>query len=1171
MSTLSERIRKARERYERESAAINEKYTELIFQKRAEIEELKRTDFYLGYMESYSASLESLESIYREIEDIQDRTLGIEFRVRKYIHTLKPRACTEGALKYFSRLVSECREAITLVSDSSSIENDVEPLKRFCQGLVDLRHLNDNSLEYLKADGTPEREKKEAIGAAEAELSVLRAEYNEAKKFEKMDCFADCLSLKNDINSDAARLDSIRLGAEPAGESDAKNGYKFLIGFSKTKLSESDRVFAESTLGADPRGLSMAPVYFNYRPGHSTLIIRASEKKLFDRSCLTLMRNLYFSVIGSVYSGGVQYFSAECNPKGTTIVGKIASKIKSTIGQKHVLASTDNLQDMIRGFDSLHETWREHSDAYLDFADIFEYNFKNPKARHKLVFSNIYGYPDGFNADNSGKAIEGLIQMAKEWGDEGFVTVIGERSDGSFNDRAPRLDETELGADVLEIDDKGNSTFNGQPINTNIESVGFDANRYWDSLKDYSEKKVSTSLSDTMLQLEKDRESGFRNKVPFYDKFIIPMGANEDSSGFDVEISFSTNQCFGIILGGTRSGKSSFMHSFILSACSQYSPDEVQFYLADFKEGGKEAPEFSNYQKIDGLRNLAMPHVRYLLLKSSPENSVDLLNKIISLMKERTVFYRTKGNRPYSSCCEYNKSEEVRSGKAPKLPFVFFLIDEANNMLTGGLSGIGQSNDARGDSRMLGDIKTKLENILKQAASAGIGIIFAGQDTKGLGDSHLAQIGTRICLKVDDEQIFRNIFNIQYGDTPKMIMRLEKGKAYYTNNGMREAPKFVRTAYAGATSGEQALNIAEVVRNKYSSDERYAKMLELQVLAGNENFVSVSHARMMERENVGVNDDLNEKKKKFATYHKILMGISGACGFPSYLEYDTNVSSRGYYAVAPEERLISIERCAMLSFLETYKKSDGTAPQLSYYALPNIMEAGMNELIAHEPKLAKLIDIIKVQSDLASKIMELGNLFDERQRLFTGGEKSSFDPVFLVIHDPEFIYDKRNKSWLPDFSSAKEEPVLEADTASTDDIDDILDEVDEEGEEEIMSLFSSFNIPAEPQAKTAKAKDKMAFTASEVRETLSMLFNHGNRYSIYLLVLATTEQTINMIKSGLTSSRDYCIYPSLADMRGKKDAVSGEGCAYIIPSGIKTRLLEYGPDDISRIVKSYNL
>lgn len=1172
MSNLSDKISAVRRGYEAECAALEKKYAKLLSEKRGELRDTESRDFYLDYADSYSASLATLEEIYGEIEEIQNRTLGITFRVGSYIKELKARPC-DKATDYFARLVAECREAIIMVRTSDTIEGDIEPLKRFCQGLVDLRYLDKNSRALLKADGSPDRDKREAVAAVKAELNSLIEEEREAKRFENMSCYGECVALREEINKNARDMDELRLGDAPRGEEMGhEGGYQFLIGFAEVDLPKADREFAEGFLAADPRGLTASPVYFNYTRNHNTLIVRTDENTLFSTPVLHFVRNFYFSVAGSIYSKGLRFFGVECNPTDSTVVGKVAAKIRNTMGDRYLVLCGDkhsakDYADMTYGFKELEEIWSKRPDEYDDGDSIFEYNRKNPDNRQEFILSNIWGYPELFNADATGRSYDMLKRLAAGRADEGFITLIGERTDGEFTDRAPRLDAKAMKADVIEVSEDGEFTFNGQPIDVSIERTGFDINRYWSNLKAYNETVASTALVDTMKQLERDRSRGIRVMEPYYRKFIFPMGINEDSSGFDVEVSFDTNQCFGIILGGTRSGKSSFLHSMILSACSYYAPDEIQFYLADFKEGGEEAPEFSNYKlENGGIRNLFMPHIHYLLLQSSPENSVDLLNKIIAMKNERQAFMK-----PYGSCVQYNASADVREGRRPKLPFIFFLIDEANNMLTGGLSTGATTRD---DTKILNDMKMKLENVLKQAASAGIGIFFAGQDTRGFNDGQIGQMGTRICLKVDNEQIFRDIFTIQFRDTMTMISRLEKGKAYYTNEGAKHPPKFVRTAYAGNTTGEAALGVAERVRKKYENEEKFREFYDFQILAGNESFIDCQHARQAEKIALGLEEPKSEDTTAVVYHHPVLMGLSSAAAIPVYLDFNTSTDARGYYAVAPDGKLISAERTAMLSFLESFRNSDGSCPDVSYYALPHIRRASLDGIMERVPELADCITVMRRQSDAARKIMELGKLLEKRIRMLKNDEAGDgrFDPVLMVIHDPEFIYDKKNTD-LVDFGEAEAPAPKKEKSASYG--DDIYDEDYAEDEEDVMAMFAGFGEPKAEEAPEPKREERkpeisdLRYTANDVRDTMTDLMTNGNRYSIYVLVLATSEKTVDLVKKGMGAEHNFCIYSSLADMRGKTGVRSGAGCVYIIPEGKKTRLIDYTDEDIKRIARQF--
>ena len=77
---------------------------------------------------------------------------------------------------------------------------------------------------------------------------------------------------------------------------------------------------------------------------------------------------------------------------------------------------------------------------------------------------------------------------------------------------------------------------------------------------------------------------------------------------------------FCLFLGKSESGKSAFIHTLMLSTGYYYAPNELQFYLVDFKDA-KSSPEFANYiQKRKG-NNMFIQHIRYLSIKSKCESA----------------------------------------------------------------------------------------------------------------------------------------------------------------------------------------------------------------------------------------------------------------------------------------------------------------------------------------------------------------------------------------------------------------------------------------------------------------------------------------------------------------------------------------------------------------------
>ena len=164
------------------------------------------------------------------------------------------------------------------------------------------------------------------------------------------------------------------------------------------------------------------------------------------------------------------------------------------------------------------------------------------------------------------------------------------------------------------------------------------------------------------------------DRTPYYDELKIPVGRSGNQVQYfrlDVE---STGKSAALIAGGTGSGKTTFLHTLILSGAMAYSPEELEYYLIDFKDG----VEFSNYLKRPGEASAYIPHVSFLSLKNRVEDAYDVLHKISALKEQRNRLFNRAGATDFKT---YHMSKKVQSGELPRLKRTIVIIDEYQNML----------------------------------------------------------------------------------------------------------------------------------------------------------------------------------------------------------------------------------------------------------------------------------------------------------------------------------------------------------------------------------------------------------------------------------------------------------------------------------------------------------
>ena len=145
------------------------------------------------------------------------------------------------------------------------------------------------------------------------------------------------------------------------------------------------------------------------------------------------------------------------------------------------------------------------------------------------------------------------------------------------------------------------------------------------------------------------------------------------------------------LMGASRSGKSTMIHTLIAGLIRSYHPDNVELWLADFKQ-----LEFKRY--IDHLP----PHVKYVLLDESEEMVFDLVDKLNGEMMERQKLFSRLGVQRLDQIDPKMLDHPV--------PVIFVILDEFSIM-----------SQAIAESPAY---KLRLQNLLAKGAALGIKFLF---------------------------------------------------------------------------------------------------------------------------------------------------------------------------------------------------------------------------------------------------------------------------------------------------------------------------------------------------------------------------------------------------------------------------------------------------------------
>ena len=191
------------------------------------------------------------------------------------------------------------------------------------------------------------------------------------------------------------------------------------------------------------------------------------------------------------------------------------------------------------------------------------------------------------------------------------------------------------------------------------------------------------------------------------------------SSGL-AALEFNSKMESSALIGGqTGSGKSSLFHALILDLVLNYSPEELELYLVDLKEG----VEFKQYAES------LLPHARAVAVESSREFAVSILGELEAEIGRRGALFKSLGG----AVVDLHGYRET-TGKV--MPRVVLMIDEFHKLFT-------TEDSVKREAERL------LERVIKEGRAFGIHVVLGSQTIALVGSafrSLAAQIFYRLVL-----------------------------------------------------------------------------------------------------------------------------------------------------------------------------------------------------------------------------------------------------------------------------------------------------------------------------------------------------------------------------------------------------------------------------------------
>lgn len=476
----------------------------------------------------------------------------------------------------------------------------------------------------------------------------------------------------------------------------------------KLDLSKEAAIFTKDTplslAGQEHVSLPLALTF----PQEASLLIETDDDG--GKWVPEVMNSIIFRILKTAPPGKAHFTIIDAVGLGQNFAGLMhLADYEPALINRRIWTQRDHIEERLQ---ELNEHVEKVIQMYLrnEYATITEYNEQAGSVAEKYHFLVIAGLPAGF----SESAMARLKSILASGPRCGVFTLV-------HWDRRQNLPEGLSAEDLRKftvrlVREKGAVSFGG------ISTLQLDP---------FVSDEIAADLAHQIGQASIDSN---RVQVPF--SVVAPKEMWSESTTNELRIAIGrtgatklqylalgkgTKQ-HALLAGKTGSGKSTLLHIIITNLALTCNPNEVEFYLIDFKKG----VEFKCYA------DAKLPHARVIAIESDREFALSVLQRIDEELKRRGELYRKLGAQDLAGY--------KRAGGTEPMPRTMLIIDEFQEFF------VEDDSVAQGAALLL-------DRIVRQGRAFGIHVLLGSQTLGGaytLARTTLGQMVIRIALQCNE-------------------------------------------------------------------------------------------------------------------------------------------------------------------------------------------------------------------------------------------------------------------------------------------------------------------------------------------------------------------------------------------------------------------------------------
>jgi S-DNA-T family DNA segregation ATPase FtsK/SpoIIIE len=403
----------------------------------------------------------------------------------------------------------------------------------------------------------------------------------------------------------------------------------------------------------------------------------------------------------------------------------------------------------------------------------------------------------------------------------------------------------------------------------------------------------------------------------------------------------------GLVAGKTGSGKSTLFHVVITNLALWCSPEQVEFYLVDFKKG----VEFKCYAAKH------LPHARVVAIESDREFGLSVLQRVDDELRRRGDLFRQLGAQDVAGY--------KRAGGTEAMPRTLLLIDEFQEFFVE-------------DDKISQTASLLLDRIVRQGRAFGIHVLLGSQTLGGaytVARTTLGQMVIRIALQCNEADAY--LIMDDTNPAPRLLSR--PGEGIYND-------------MAGALEGNspfQVVWLPEEVRDRYLDQAR--ALADRQTVAYPGPIVFEGNAPADVSENSLLHKLLEAESISRTDVGRMWLGAPNSIKGPTEAAFRNQSGNNLLMVGQRDEAILALFSIGLISLASQY------APGAARFILCDATPPGtpareyleqVVRAIPYEVTVAKPGDMPEVMKSLAAEAARRADLPDPEAAA----------PVFLFIH-----------------------------------------------------------------------------------------------------------------------------------------------------------------------------